>query len=313
MPVVINPLMACALLLAALLGGCGDKAEKKASTQVAARVNDSEITIHQVNNQLARSGITAEAQAKEASKKILDTLIDQELLEQQAKRKKLDRDPAVMQAIEDAKRQILSQAYLERMVYNANPPSPAETKDFYDKHPELFAKRKVYKVRTYALLKAKFDDGLKAALDTVKNPADAAAALRGRGIEYKESEAQWVAEQVPMELLPSFAKMKPGDILSLDQGGQPVLMLLESTADAPVNETQAKPLIEKYIVNSRNKELLDNKLKQLRAVEEITYLGQFAPAQEAQAKPEPADPAKPAPNPAQPQPDNFIQKGLQGL
>jgi EpsD family peptidyl-prolyl cis-trans isomerase len=298
-----------ALFCAALLSGCGGKGEK-AQSQVAARVNDEEITIHQVNNQLARSGVTGKAQTKEASKKILDALIDQELFVQQAKRKKLDRDPALMQAIEDTKRQILSQAYLEREVYSHNPPTPDEINAFYALHPELFAKRKAYKFHSFAIPKEKFNDGLKTTLDSAKTASDVASILKNRTIDFKEDEMQWLAEQVPMEMLPTIAKMKVGDIISLEQDTQMTLMLLESAVDSPVNEAQAKPMIEKFIVNSKNKELLDKKLKQLHAGEQITYVGQFAETQAGAIAPAPETKE---PQASQPQPDDFVQKGFNGL
>jgi EpsD family peptidyl-prolyl cis-trans isomerase len=308
-PVGLARIGASVLFCAALLSGCGGQGEK-AQSQVAARVNDEEITIHQVNSQLARSGVTGEAASKAASKKILDGLIDQELIVQQAKRKKLDRDPTVMQSIEDAKRQILSQAYLEREVYSRKPPTPEESKAFYDAHPELFAKRKAYKFHAFALPKDKFNEGMKPALDNAKTAADVASILKSRAIDFKEDEMRWLAEQVPMEMLPAIAKMKVGDIISLDQGTQTTLMLLESAVDNPVDEAQAKPVIEKFIVNSKNKELVDNKLKQLHVGEQITYVGQFAEI--------PPDAAAPVPETKEPQApkaqsDDFIQKGLKGL
>ncbi len=314
---------ATAIFIAATSTGCGGKKEN-AQSQVAARVNDEEITIHQINNQLARSGITGEAAAKEASKKILDSLIDQELLVQQAIRKKLDRDPAVMQSIEDAKRQILSQAYVERVVYSHAQPTPAEIKEFYNSHPELFAKRKGYKFHAFVIAKDKFSDSLKADLDNAKTAGDVSTALKNKGIEFKNSEVQWLAEQAPMELLPAMAKMKVGDIVSLDQADNSTLMLLESAVDSPVDEAQAQPVIEKFVVNSKNRESLDNKLKQLRAGEQIVYVGQFAENTQPNAgtsqQPVPAaPPAAKQPPSTQPQtttpsqtPDH-IKKGLEGL
>lgn len=315
-------LWASTLFCVALLGGCSDKGDKP-SSQVAAKVNDTEITIHQVNSQLARSGVTGDAAAKEASKRILESLIDQQLLLQEATRKKLDRDPVVMQSIEDAKRQILANAYLERMVYNRKPPTPSENRAFYDSHPELFAKRKAYKFRTFAIAKNKFDDSVKPALDTAKTASDVSSILKSRGIEFKEDGIQWLSEQAPMEMLPTLVKMKIGDIVSLDQGEQATIMLLEGTVDSPVNEAQAQPVIEKYILNLKNKELLDAKIKQLRAGEIITYVGQFA--EQSPTAPEPKPETKqegqpgtlePAPNTKQPevqQPSDHIKKGLEGL
>ena len=67
-----------------LATGCGKSDEKKAATQVAAKVNGDEISVHQINNVLTRAtGITAD-NAPQAKREILDKLIDQQLAVQQA-------------------------------------------------------------------------------------------------------------------------------------------------------------------------------------------------------------------------------------
>jgi hypothetical protein len=147
-------------------------------------------------------------------------------------------------------------------------------------------------------------------LDSAKTASDVASILKNRTIDFKEDEMQWLAEQVPMEMLPTIAKMKVGDIISLEQDTQMTLMLMESAVDSPVNEAQAKPMIEKFIVNSKNKELLDKKLKQLHAGEQITYVGQFAETQPGAIAPAPETKE---PQASQPLSDDFVQKGFNGL
>ena len=77
-------LMIC---LAVTVTSCGKKdsaAKKKSESQVVAIVNGDEITIHQVNNQMAQMGQMNKAQAKLASKQVLAGLVEQQLLKQQA-------------------------------------------------------------------------------------------------------------------------------------------------------------------------------------------------------------------------------------
>ena len=77
--------LAVAISAVLVLSACGErKEEKKPATQVAAKVNGSEISVHQINAVLSRAnGITAD-NAEQAKKEILNKLIDQQLAYDQA-------------------------------------------------------------------------------------------------------------------------------------------------------------------------------------------------------------------------------------
>ena len=90
-------------LLFVVPAGCEQAAADRPAAQPVAKVNGIEISIREL-----RSGSgSAVAQA-------LEKVIDRELLVQKALADKLDRDPQVMHAIDNARRQVLAQAYLER-------------------------------------------------------------------------------------------------------------------------------------------------------------------------------------------------------
>ena len=142
------------LLVAVLVAGCGDKKDEAATaapSQVAAKVNGTELTVHQVNYALQRIPNLDPEQTKAASLQVVRNLVEQEVIAQKALDDKLDRDPAVVQALDAARRQILAEAYMSRKLGTPDEPSDAEVTDYFNQHPELFAKRKIYRLQEISI------------------------------------------------------------------------------------------------------------------------------------------------------------------
>jgi EpsD family peptidyl-prolyl cis-trans isomerase len=108
-------LSALALALTLGLAGCGDKNEDKAAAPLAAKVNDDAITVQQLNHEVAKLGNLGPEQAKNAANQVLKSMVDQQILVLKAIEDKVDQDPQVVMSLEAARRQILAQAYLQKL------------------------------------------------------------------------------------------------------------------------------------------------------------------------------------------------------
>jgi EpsD family peptidyl-prolyl cis-trans isomerase len=315
-----------ALAALSILAGCGGDGDskEKAASQTAAKVNSDEITVHQINAELQRAARGNTPQnAEAASKRILEGLIDQTLLVQEAKEAKVDRDPQVLQLLEASRRQIIAQAYIDKQA-SASPPSQDEIKDFYAKNPDLFEKRRVYLFREFLFERSKFTDELRNQLNAAKTPADVGKALNAAGIRFRETNSTRPAEALPIEALPRIAQLNKGDTLVFSDANLASVLMLMDYAEQGVPLDRATPLITQYLVNQKKRDIAQTKVKDLRAKGKIEYIGNFAKAEgdaakAADAKSAPA--AAPAGAPAQetlspvtdaPK-DDAITKGLSGL
>jgi EpsD family peptidyl-prolyl cis-trans isomerase len=283
--------LGCAALMLAMLAGCGEK-EKKPG-QALASVNGDEITVMQLNEELARSGVQA-GQQDVASKRLLEGLIDRQLLVAEAAKEKLDRDPKVVQAIERARALIIAQAYLQKKVGTPAKPGANEVSDYFTQNPMFFANRKQLNMRQIVLPTAALDDKVKAVIDGAKTLDEVAAWLESNHIKFGRNQVSRSSAELPPELTSKLLAMKPGQLFIVREGERSLLISISDIKDAPVTLEQATPQIEQFLINRNGKNVADAELKRLRAAAKIEYLGKEAGKAPAAPAPAPA----PAPDPA---------------
>lgn len=323
-------LSALALSMTLALHGCGDKKEddEKKATQVAAKVGSDEITVHQLNFELAKLGgnLTPE-QSKQAANQVLRGLVDQQLLMQKAIADKLDRDPKVVQTLEAARRQVLAQAYVEKLTANAAKPSEAEIKAYFDKHPELFSERRIYRLQELSVqVTAENASQVSEKLANVRNLNEFVEWLKANNIPARGAQSVKAAEQLPLEVLPRLHALKDGQAITLSGNNTLNIIYLAGSQTQPVTLQQATPMIERYLLNAKKREIAEEELKRLRDATKVEYLGEYTEAAKL-GSPSVVPPVKPvegdktgAASPAN-VPDltapagdqGAIEKGLQGL
>jgi len=309
-----------ALLAAALIAGCGKSDDKKPATQVAAKVNGDEISVHQINTALTQSGAAYTGDPKDAGRQVLERLIDQQLLVQKAVDAKLDRDPNVVTAMENARRQILAQAYIERTLSENTMPTSEEIKKYYADHPEIFGKRRLYRFQEVlaAVESEEQMKALQAQLAKNQNMNDVTAWLREKGIKFSMSFSMKASEQLPRNLLPKLASMKQGDVMFYPAGNRALVVQLTGWQELPMSEPEAAPYIAQALLTQKRGEQANEELKRLRTASKVEYVGEYAkaaPQAQAQqpegqpaAKAQAVKPAEAAKNDA-----SSIDKGLSGL
>ena len=311
-----NTRLLCAVLVlfaAAGLSACGGK-EKKAG-QALASVNGEEITVLQLNEELQRANVST-AQQKAASKQLLESLIDRQLLQNEAIKDKVDRDPKVVQAVERAKALIVAQAYMQKRIGAINKPSSAEVEDYFNKNPQYFTQRKQFDMRELIIASSDMNDGLKKAMDDAKTLEEVAAWLDANKVKYGRTQLSRTSADLAPELSSKLAGMPKGQLFIIREGDRTLLIALADIKDSPVTLAQAAPQIEQFLFNKKNKEAADAELKRLRASAKIEYLNKTDKPASASASASAAVAASvPAVAPAAPAADtgDVNARGVAGL
>jgi peptidyl-prolyl cis-trans isomerase C len=256
-------------MVALLVSACGGGKSAQTS-QVVAKVDDSEITVSQLSEALGARG--AETPSADVTREAVDSLIDEQLLVKAALDNKLDRDPAVVQALEHVRRQVLARAYLERLVFPRETISAAEQIEYYKQHPALFEKRKMFQVMVYTVKSPELPAAVRTELNGAHTVDDVAKVLTAHNVPYESQSLTRGAEQLPLADLPKFEVAKVGDVVALQGSmGRVPLMLITGIQDSPISVDRAQPIIQQYLVNTRNSRAIEEHLKQARATAKIAY------------------------------------------
>lgn len=310
-------------LLLVMMAGCSkhDAGSAAGSSQVVAKVNGSEITVHQLNFALSKLGKLDESQLKPASEKVLQQLVDLELLKQKSVTEKLDRDPNVLQVLEATRQQVLAQAYLQKIAARQTAPSADEISKFYESHPELFSERNVYVIQEFVIQDgAAHASEIEAGINPLKTAEEVGQWLKAHGYAFNANASRKAAEQLPLELARKLNTLKAGDTLLVNSQNALALLYLAKVDLLPVDLDKAKPAIQQFLLNAGQQTLVRSEMTTLRKDAKVEFLGDFS-QMKLESTPASAMPAAKPDTPAvQTEPeasgtghDQAIQKGLSGL
>ena len=269
----------------ALLGACNkkDAAPVAGESQVAAQVNEGEISVHQVEALLQLQPSLGARFGEQASARALDSLIEQELAAQAAVQAGLDSTPKTLQALALARREVLARAYQDQLAEKASLPDTSAVERYYDAHPELFSQRRQYLLEeTVAQVTGAEVDAWLRKAESTSSVEELQAWLAQQKTPRKSRRfAQW-AEGLPLELLPRLAKLKPGQSMALRRPESVYVLTVIKTEDAPVLLGQATPAIQMVLTGQRRQEAVRDGMTRLR---EQAKINRFMPQAAASATP----------------------------
>ena len=261
-----------------LLAGCSDKKETKAASQVAARVNGSDITVHQINFRLQGERGLKPEQLDAASRRVLDQLIDQELTVQKAVEQKLDRDPRVVQQLEAARREVLARAYLQQVASTVQAPTPDAVRKYFDDNPGLFSQRRVYQLREYVTANiGPHAAEMATVVAAAKSPAEFEAWAKTKQLTFQSNVAVRPAERIPLGLLAQLAPVANGHgvVMTADAPLGRVMFVVDSRPQ-PATFEQVKGAIQEFLTNEARRKAVEGNVAALKTNAKIAFEGKFA-------------------------------------
>ena len=284
-------LLVAVTALSVALSAC-EKPATTAQDVMAAKVGGEIISEAELSGAVARLGKLNAAETAQARGKVLEALIDQHLVSAAAKNAKLDKQPDIALAMQQAQRQVLVEAYLERLFKDLAAPADTAIQDYYARHPELFAQRKLYRIQE---LELQLDPAriaeVEARLKQSRTLDEFVGWLKTQGIEGKAEGGVRPAEQIPAPMLAQLANMQDGQVAVMPMGKNRVSVLqLQGSQAQPVTLEQARSAIERILLSDKRKSLLEAEISKLRASGKLEYASGFAPAAAANSTPQSTKP-----------------------
>ena len=269
--VLTATVVSSALLLAACTG------HKKDATQSAARVDGTEITVHQINFRLQRERGLRPEQQEEAGRKILEQLIDEQLIVDKAEKNKVDNEPGAQQALLASRREVLARAYVESNAQSVAGPTDAAMHQYFDANPALFAERRVYTLQEY-LAKVPQDKipALRALVEAGKPVADVEAWFNANNAPFRAQQSTHAAEQIPLNSLKPLSAVQDGHGLVASAGDQVHVTFVTSSTQAPVTFEKAKPAIAQFLGVEARRKVTEANLAALKSSGKIEYSAAYA-------------------------------------
>jgi EpsD family peptidyl-prolyl cis-trans isomerase len=163
--------------------------------------------------------------------------------------RRLDRTPAVLQALEAAKSEVLARAYLEELGRSQPEPSAVEVRQYYAAHPELFAERRLYTLEQIDV--SRTHDIAAALRERAAAPGASLEAvagwLRAREVPHSVTRGVRAADAIPLELLPRLQAMREGELAVMETADRLLVIRMVAQRHAPLDEASATPLIEQFL------------------------------------------------------------------
>ena len=301
--------MVAGLIAVALLGGC-NRGGGTPKGQVVATVNGDDITIHELNSELALARPPADVPRKTVEQVVLGRVVERKMLADVARDRKLDKNPDFILAERRVEDGLLVQSLQQEIARKVPPPTREAAEKYIDAHPAQFAQRKIYSIDQIQFLRPANIATL--GLEKATTMTDVAQVLTTNKIEFRRANATVDALTVNPSLVAQIEALlarNPQEIFMFadqPQGAPAPVMFVNKVVDTKVTPFTGEPAItlaQQIVKRDAVQKALVDSLQSFRAAakDKIKYAAGYAPPATPAAPaaaPTAAAPAKPATAPA---------------
>tara|TARA_R110000782_G_scaffold78293_3_gene155896 strand:+ start:80558 stop:81403 length:846 start_codon:yes stop_codon:yes gene_type:complete len=262
-----------ALGMMVMLSGCS----KEATGQVVAIVNGEEITLQELNSELADLNLPPNADKKAVQAAVLQRIIDRRLMALSAKEAGLDKDPDYILRQRRANESLLVSLYAKKALDAIRVPDAATIDKYIAAHPDRFAQRMHLNLDQIAFPMPPESDKLKA-LEKTKTMAEVVATLQGLNIQFKRGDAQMDTATLDPAILAQITKLPAGEPFVIPVNGVATVNVITGTVPVEVSPEEARAMAAQAIRAEELKKIGDQRLKEAKDKAKVEYQSGYEPA-----------------------------------
>ncbi len=155
---------------------------------------------------------------------------------------------------------------------------------YYDQHPALFAERRLYTLQEFMVeADAAAMPSVREWVQNARSPVELSTALDRSGLRYRSGLTVQAPENVQMRLLDRLSKLEEGRSMLLSEAPPARIWTLVRSQEARVDRQQAREPIEAYLLTERKRQLVIQRMQELRQAAKVTVAAQFSNAASAPA------------------------------
>lgn len=274
----MNSKIAVAMAAVAFIGvaSCGNGGKPKG--QVVAKVGKDEVTVLDLQGELAGFRAPNAQIRKAAEQQALNSIIQRKLLAQAAEKRKLDKTPEFARVRERANEALLVRTWQEQLVRAVPTPSADEVQKFINEHPDIYAARKRLTIEGVRFA-APNDPSLAAALKPLNTLDQVRALLTERKIAFTSGSGELDAFALDPRLVEQLLRLKPAEVFVLPQNNVALVATIVSMRTDPVPNNLAIQHATNYLKQARMQESVQRQFGSViqAGMKEVQYAKAFEP------------------------------------
>lgn len=270
-----------------LISGC----QKKAEGQVVAIVNGEEITLSELNGEIAELNLPASADKNMVRSRVLQRMVDRRLLVQAAKDAGLDRDPQYLTQERRMQEQLLVSMYGKKAMDTIKVPDNTQVDQYIAAHPTMFGDRKRFKLDQLQIDIPSDPKRLKE-LESAHTLAEVETRLTAMGIAFQRGNGTLDTATIQPAILQRLQSLPPGEPFIVPNGGKLVINSITAVEPVALPADEARPLAVQAMRNEELNKIGTQRLTEAKAKAKIEYQPGF------EVKPEDAKAPLPGAAPA---------------